>query len=50
MQAERQRTQSALEQAKLLKTIATALAIILAVVVIGAALYFLRRNPQLLSP
>ena len=50
MQAERERTKSALEQAKFLKTIATALAIILAVAVIGAAIYLLRKNPLLLAP
>jgi N-acetylglutamate synthase-like GNAT family acetyltransferase len=50
MQAEKQRTQSTLEQAKLLKTIATVLAIMLAVVVIGAAIYLLRKNPMLLGP
>jgi N-acetylglutamate synthase-like GNAT family acetyltransferase len=49
MQAEKQRTQSALEQAKMLKTIATAIAIILAVAVIGAAVYLLRKNPLLLG-
>jgi len=50
MQSENERSQAAIEQAKTLKTIATALAMILAVVVIGAALYFLRRNPQVLAP
>ena len=50
MQTEKQRTQSALEQARLLNTIATVLAIVLAAAVIGAALYFLRRNPQGFAP
>lgn len=50
MQAEKQRTQATLEQAKMLKTVATIVAVILAAAVIGAALYFLRRNPQVLAP
>ena len=50
MQAEKQRTRSTLEQARLLNMIATVLAIVLAAAVIGAALYFLRKNPQGLAP
>jgi len=50
IQAERQRTQSALEHAKLLKAFATALAVILAMAVIAAAVYLLRKNPILFSP
>ena len=50
MQSEKDRSQAALDQAKLLKTIATVLAVILAMAVIGAALYFLKRNPQILAP
>lgn len=50
MQSEKDRSQAAIEQAKMLKTIATVVALILAVVVIGAALYFLKRNPQILAP
>jgi N-acetylglutamate synthase-like GNAT family acetyltransferase len=50
MQSEKARSQAALEQAKMLKTIATVVALILAVVVIGAALYFLKRNPQVFAP
>jgi len=50
MQSEKDRSQAAIEQAKMLKTIATMVAVILAMAVIGAALYFLRRNPQVLAP
>lgn len=50
MKSEKDRSQAAIERAKMLKTIATVVALILAVVVIGAALYFLRRNPQVLAP
>jgi N-acetylglutamate synthase-like GNAT family acetyltransferase len=50
MQTEKERTRSTLEQAKLMKTVATALAIMLAVAILGAAIYYLRKNPQALAP
>lgn len=50
MAAERQRTRSALDQARTLKTIATVLAVGLAAAVLTASLYFLLRNPQGLTP
>lgn len=45
MQAERERTQALLERARLLKQIATVLALILAVLILFAVLYLLRRSP-----
>lgn len=50
MAAERQRTQATLEQAKLIKTLATILAIILAGGVIVVGVYFLSRQPLPLAP
>ena len=50
MQSEKDRSQSAIEQAKMLKTIATVVAMVLAVVVIVAAIYFLRQSPRTLAP
>lgn len=50
MAAERQRTQAALDRAKMLKTIATIVAVMLAGVVLVASLYFLTRNPRGLMP
>jgi N-acetylglutamate synthase-like GNAT family acetyltransferase len=48
MQAEKERTQRALQQAKALKFIATLLALALLVAVFVAAFLLLRKNPQLL--
>lgn len=45
MQAERERTQAWLERARLFKQIATVIALILAIFVLVAVLYLLRRSP-----
>ncbi|MEJ5237172.1 MAG: hypothetical protein WHT82_02310 [Limisphaera sp.] len=45
MQAERERTRAWLERARLFKQIATVVALILAVLVLGAVIYLLRRSP-----
>lgn len=48
MQAERQRTDRSLQQAKVLKHVATAIAVILLLLVMGGAAWLLMKNPQLL--
>ena len=48
MQAERQRTDRAFQQARVLKHMATAIAVILLLVVLGGAAWLLMKNPQLL--
>lgn len=45
MQAERMRTQALLERARWIKKVATLIALILAVLVLGAAWYLLQRRP-----
>ena len=48
MEAERQRTQRAFQQARVLKFIATLVALAVLFLVMAGAFYVLRRNPQLL--
>jgi len=48
MQSERQRTERAFQQARILKQIATVLAIVLLILVLGAAFWLIMKNPQLL--
>jgi len=48
MEAEKQRTARAFQQAKILKIIATVLAVVVLILVIAGAFALLRRNPQLL--
>ena len=48
MRAERQRTDRALQQARVLKQIATLIAIILLLLVVGGALWLILKHPQLL--
>jgi N-acetylglutamate synthase-like GNAT family acetyltransferase len=48
MEAERQRTQRAFQQARVLKFIATLVALAVLFLVLAGAFYVLRRNPQLL--
>ena len=48
MEAERQRTQRAFQQARVLKFIATLVALAVLFIVMAGAFYVLRRNPQLL--
>jgi len=50
MDSERQRSQRALHHAKLIKTIATIIALIFAIFVVGAVLYLAQRNPGVLIP
>lgn len=50
MRTEKERSQAAIQQAKTLKTVATVLALLLAVAVIGVAVYALRHNPRLIAP
>jgi len=49
LQSEKERTARTLGQAKILKNIATAAAVILALLVAAAALYLFRKNPGLLN-
>jgi len=48
MEAEKQRTNRAFQHARVLKTIATIIAVALAIFVLGGAVYLLQKNPQLL--
>lgn len=48
--SERQRTERALAQARVLKTIATLLALAVLLLVIAGAVFVLRKSPQLLHP
>jgi N-acetylglutamate synthase-like GNAT family acetyltransferase len=48
MQQEKERTERTYQQARLLKTLATLIAIILAIFVIGAAAYIFSKNPGIL--
>ena len=48
MQSERQRTERALQQARVLKQIATLIAVALFILVLGAAGWLIMKNPQLL--
>jgi N-acetylglutamate synthase-like GNAT family acetyltransferase len=48
MQSERQRTEKAFQQARILKHIATAIAIVLLILVLGGAFWLIMKNPQLL--
>ncbi|HHY84036.1 MAG TPA: hypothetical protein GYA07_00670 [Verrucomicrobia bacterium] len=50
MAAEKERTARAFRQARLIKYIATALAIVFALFVAAALFYLMRRNPDLLTP
>ncbi len=50
LEAEKQRTNLALERARTLKMVATLLAVILAIVVLGAAFYLWARNAGMLKP
>jgi N-acetylglutamate synthase-like GNAT family acetyltransferase len=48
MQAERQRTERAFQHARILKQIATLIAFVLLILVLGAAVWLIMKNPQLL--
>ena len=48
MQAERQRTERTFQQARVLKSIATLIAVVVLFLVMAGAFYVIRRNPQLL--
>ena len=48
MQSEKQRTDRAFEQARLLKQIAMLIAVLLFIVVVGGAFWLIMKNPQLL--
>jgi hypothetical protein len=48
MQSERQRTERALQQARVLKQVATVIAVILLILVLGAAFWLVMNNPHLL--
>jgi hypothetical protein len=48
MEAERQRTQRAFQQARVLKFIATLVALAVLFLVMAGAFYVIRRNPQLI--
>jgi N-acetylglutamate synthase-like GNAT family acetyltransferase len=48
MQSERQRTERALQHARALKQVATLIAVILLILVLGAAFWLVMKNPQLL--
>lgn len=48
MQSERQRTERAFRQARILKQIATAITVVLLLLVLGAAFWLIMKNPQLL--
>ena len=48
MDSEKEKTQRALQHARILKFIATLIALAVLVLVMGAAFYLVRRNPQLL--
>jgi N-acetylglutamate synthase-like GNAT family acetyltransferase len=50
VEAEKRRTQKTLDQARLIKSIATGIALLLLVGVVIAAIYLLRRNPVLTLP
>jgi len=50
MEAEKQRTQAALRQARLLKAVATALALLLFGAVLLGGLYYLRHQPPPSGP
>lgn len=50
MEAEKQRTARAFQHARMLKFIATLMAFIFAVFVIGAIIYMTRKNPALIGP
>ncbi len=50
MEAEKQRTARAFQHARMLKFIATLLAVIFAVFVIGMIIYMARKNPGLIGP
>ncbi len=47
MESEKQRSQRALQQARALKTIATFVALVLAIFVVGVMLYLFRKNPAM---
>ena len=49
MESEKQRTARAFQQARVLKTIATVLAIIFAIFIMGAVVYLLKKNPNALA-
>ena len=48
MQSEKQRTERALQHARILKQIATLIAIVLLILVLGGAVWLIMKNPQLL--
>jgi N-acetylglutamate synthase-like GNAT family acetyltransferase len=48
MEAERQRTERTFQQARILKSIATLIAVVVLFLVMAGAFYVIRRNPQLL--
>ena len=50
MAAEKERSARVFQQARFMKTIATILAIIFAIFILGAAIYILKKNPTLLHP
>lgn len=50
MEAEKNRTARTFQQARALKFVATLVAIVFALFVLGAIIYLFRRNPQILTP
>jgi N-acetylglutamate synthase-like GNAT family acetyltransferase len=50
MAAEKERSARVFQQASFMKTVATIVAIIFAIFVLGAAIYILKKNPALLHP
>lgn len=50
MEAERNRTARTFQKARLIKTIATFIAIVFALFIVGAIIFLLRKNPHLLAP
>jgi N-acetylglutamate synthase-like GNAT family acetyltransferase len=50
MESEKLRTQRTLEQARALKLVATVIALILAILVAGAVVYIIHKNPTMFNP